>query len=217
MGTDKDSADKVKADVERVEVEEDEARAKTGQRPAKPAQATARAELRSIGPSLPPDTVTLTATTSAAETATPAIDSAGTSAGPPDSTAESSGPASTPTSQGQAPACSGIRVWSSCPRVYYTQRAVMCQAAANLERSAFAWRAGNQPSRLVGYNRCRCGLPCTTPHSINGPDNIPCDRGHFLSTSAGRALAALSTINLGRTITWARLTNCALSFVTNRD
>ena len=39
MGTEKDSADKAKADVERVEAEEDEARAKSGQRPAKPAQA----------------------------------------------------------------------------------------------------------------------------------------------------------------------------------
>ena len=36
MGTEKDSADKAKADVERVEAEEDEAPAKTGQRPAKP-------------------------------------------------------------------------------------------------------------------------------------------------------------------------------------
>jgi hypothetical protein len=31
MGTDKDSADKAEADVERVEAEEDEARAKSGQ------------------------------------------------------------------------------------------------------------------------------------------------------------------------------------------
>ena len=38
MGTDKHSADKAKAAVERVEAEEDEARAKTGQRPTKPAQ-----------------------------------------------------------------------------------------------------------------------------------------------------------------------------------
>ena len=38
MGSDKDSADKAKADVERVETEEDEARAKSGQRPAKPAK-----------------------------------------------------------------------------------------------------------------------------------------------------------------------------------
>jgi hypothetical protein len=35
MGTDKDSADKAKADVERVEAE---ARAKSGQRPAKPTE-----------------------------------------------------------------------------------------------------------------------------------------------------------------------------------
>jgi hypothetical protein len=40
MGTEKDSADKAKADVERPE--EDEARAKSGQRPAKPAQADPR-------------------------------------------------------------------------------------------------------------------------------------------------------------------------------
>ena len=39
MGTDKDSADKAKADVERVEAEEDEARAESGQRPPKPSQA----------------------------------------------------------------------------------------------------------------------------------------------------------------------------------
>ena len=39
MGADKDSADKAKADVERVEAEEDEARAKSGQRPPKPSQA----------------------------------------------------------------------------------------------------------------------------------------------------------------------------------
>ena len=38
MGTDRDAADKAKADVERVEAKEDEARAKSGQRPAKPAQ-----------------------------------------------------------------------------------------------------------------------------------------------------------------------------------
>ena len=39
MGTNKDSADKAKADVERVEAEEDEALAKTGQRPGKRTQA----------------------------------------------------------------------------------------------------------------------------------------------------------------------------------
>ena len=39
MGKDKDPADKAKADVERVEAEEDEARAKSGQRPSKPADA----------------------------------------------------------------------------------------------------------------------------------------------------------------------------------
>jgi hypothetical protein len=39
MGTEKDAADKAKADVERVEAEEDEARAKSGQQPAKPAHA----------------------------------------------------------------------------------------------------------------------------------------------------------------------------------
>ena len=39
MGTDKDSADKAKADVERVEAEEDEARAKSGHKPAKPPKA----------------------------------------------------------------------------------------------------------------------------------------------------------------------------------
>ena len=39
MGADKDSADKAKADVERVEAEEDEARAKSGQRPPKPSEA----------------------------------------------------------------------------------------------------------------------------------------------------------------------------------
>lgn len=40
MGTDKDSADKAKAEVERVEAEEDEARAKSGQRrPVRPTQA----------------------------------------------------------------------------------------------------------------------------------------------------------------------------------
>jgi hypothetical protein len=39
MGTDKDTADKAKADVERVEAEEDEARAKSGQRPPKPSEA----------------------------------------------------------------------------------------------------------------------------------------------------------------------------------
>ena len=37
MGTEKDSADKAKADVERVEAEEDEARAKSGQQASKPA------------------------------------------------------------------------------------------------------------------------------------------------------------------------------------
>jgi peptidoglycan hydrolase CwlO-like protein len=42
MGTEKDSADKAKADLERVEAEEDEARAKSGQRPAKRAKATGR-------------------------------------------------------------------------------------------------------------------------------------------------------------------------------
>ena len=40
MGTDRDSADKAKAAVERVEAQEDEARAKSGQRPRKPSQAT---------------------------------------------------------------------------------------------------------------------------------------------------------------------------------
>ena len=39
MSTDKDLADKAKADVERVEAEEDEALAKTGQRPGKRTQA----------------------------------------------------------------------------------------------------------------------------------------------------------------------------------
>jgi ElaB/YqjD/DUF883 family membrane-anchored ribosome-binding protein len=39
MGKDKDTADKAKADVERVEAEEDEALTKTGQRPGKRTQA----------------------------------------------------------------------------------------------------------------------------------------------------------------------------------
>lgn len=39
MGTDKDAADKAKAAVERVEAEEDEARAKSGQRSGKRTQA----------------------------------------------------------------------------------------------------------------------------------------------------------------------------------
>jgi hypothetical protein len=39
MGTDRDSADKAKAEVERVEAKEDEARAKSRQRPTKPAEA----------------------------------------------------------------------------------------------------------------------------------------------------------------------------------
>ena len=39
MGKEKDSADKAKADVERGEAEEDEARAKTGQRPPKQSEA----------------------------------------------------------------------------------------------------------------------------------------------------------------------------------
>ena len=39
MGADKDPADKAKADVERVEAEEDEARAHSGQRPPKPSEA----------------------------------------------------------------------------------------------------------------------------------------------------------------------------------
>jgi len=39
MSTNKDSADKAKADVERVEAEEDEALAKAGQRPEKRTQA----------------------------------------------------------------------------------------------------------------------------------------------------------------------------------
>lgn len=39
MGTDKDAADKAKAAVERVEAEEDEAHAKSGQRSGKRTQA----------------------------------------------------------------------------------------------------------------------------------------------------------------------------------
>lgn len=46
MGTDKDMADKAKADVERVEAEEDDGCADSGQRPAKPHQVD---DIRTLG------------------------------------------------------------------------------------------------------------------------------------------------------------------------
>jgi hypothetical protein len=56
MVTDKDAADKAKADVERVEAQEDEARAKSGQgRQTLLRRKNRLAELRLIDPSRPPD------------------------------------------------------------------------------------------------------------------------------------------------------------------